>query len=307
MAADGRMAIRYDEIGGRLRAYRLGRDLTAGEIADRLGISRAAVYRLEKGELVKIETLERLSDLLGVSLPSLLGVGVEYYDNAVSFFERMRQFEETASFVIGNFSPISLLLLSDDYMVHLRTMLTEAVPAVETAGNEPVRAHAQVHIDRVLAILEERRQTARRRATPVVSIVAAQEIERFLRIGLIGRFDLPAGVLEERRRAARAEVERLAKVFVSHPIGVQVGIIEDSPPAQTFQVFEQAEAAAAVTLSPYRLGEQPNVSSGIAMATRSPEAVRLFTDTLKWRWDIAHKGEAGARMLRLLIDRAAKG
>jgi transcriptional regulator with XRE-family HTH domain len=299
------MAIRHDEIGSRLRAYRLGRHLTAGAIADRLGISRAAVYRLEKGELVKIDTLERLSELLGVSLPSLLGVGVEYYDNAVSFFERMRQFEETASFVIGNFSPISLLLLSDDYMAHLRAMLIEAAPAIEVAGHKIDNAHAEAHIDRVLAILEERRRTARRRATPVVSIVATQEIERFLRIGLIGRFDLPAGVLEERRRAARAEVERLAEVFVSHPFGVLVGIVEDSPPAQTFLVFEQAEDEAAVTLSPYRLGEQPNVSSGIAMATRSPEAVRLFTDTLKSRWDMAHKGEAGARVLRMLIERAA--
>jgi transcriptional regulator with XRE-family HTH domain len=306
MAADGRMAIGHDEIGQRLRAYRLGRNLTASEIADRLGISRAAVYRLEKGDLVKIETLERLSELLGVSLPSLLGVGVEYYDNAISFFERMRQFEETASFVIGNFSPISLLLLSDDYMGHLRTMLAEAVPPGQGRQRDADRVEALVHIDRVLAILDERRRTARRRATPVVSIVGTQEIERFLRIGLIGRFDLPSGVAVERRRAARAEVERLVEVFLAHPIGVQVGIVEDSPPTQTFQVFEQPDAPSAVTLSPYRLGEQPNVSSGIAMATRAPEAVRLFTDTLKRRWDRAHKGEAGARILRMLIERAAQ-
>jgi transcriptional regulator with XRE-family HTH domain len=36
---------RYDEIGDRLRAFRLGSGLSADEIARRLGISRTALYR----------------------------------------------------------------------------------------------------------------------------------------------------------------------------------------------------------------------------------------------------------------------
>ena len=54
---------RYDEIGDRLRAFRLGSGLSADEIARRLGISRTALYRFEKGELAKIETLERLAEI----------------------------------------------------------------------------------------------------------------------------------------------------------------------------------------------------------------------------------------------------
>ena len=67
----------FEEVGQRLRAYRLGRNLTAEDVAQQLGISRAAVYRLEKGEIVKIQILGALSTLLDVSLPSMLGVGVE--------------------------------------------------------------------------------------------------------------------------------------------------------------------------------------------------------------------------------------
>jgi hypothetical protein len=67
-------------------------------------------------------------------------------------------------------------------------------------------------------------------------------------------------------------------------------------------VFEIDEAPA-VTLSPYRLGDQPNISSGIAMATSAPEAVRLFKNTITGLWDVAHKGEAGARILQSLLDR----
>ena len=85
------MAIRFDDIGNRLKAFRLGSGLSADEIASRLGISRTALYRFEKGELAKIETLEKLADLLSVSVPTLLGVGVEYVPSAVSYFERMRR------------------------------------------------------------------------------------------------------------------------------------------------------------------------------------------------------------------------
>ena len=60
----------------RLRAFRLGSGMSAEEIAKRIGISRTALYRFEKGEVVKIETLERLAELLEVSLPTLLGVGI---------------------------------------------------------------------------------------------------------------------------------------------------------------------------------------------------------------------------------------
>ena len=90
------MAIRYDDIGDRLKAFRLGSGLSAEEVATRLGISRTALYRFEKGEVVKIETLERLSDLLGVSFATLLGVGVEYIPSAVTYFERVRQLEVRA-------------------------------------------------------------------------------------------------------------------------------------------------------------------------------------------------------------------
>src|ERR1039458_7164362 len=121
------MPLQYDEIGQRLRAFRLGSGLSADEVADRLGISRTALYRFEKGELAKIETLERLAELLGVSIPTLLGVGIEYIPSAVSYFERMRQIEETAEHVVVLAGPISFLLASDDFQNTLQDVLTENI------------------------------------------------------------------------------------------------------------------------------------------------------------------------------------
>jgi transcriptional regulator with XRE-family HTH domain len=103
-------SIDYMALGNRLRAYRVGASLLAEDVAEKLGISRAVVYRLEKGEIVKIETLERLAALLDTSMASLLGVEVEYYPTALGLFERMRQLEESADRILAHFEPISLLL-----------------------------------------------------------------------------------------------------------------------------------------------------------------------------------------------------
>ena len=65
------MSLSFDDIGDRLKAFRLASGLSADEIANRIGISRTALYRFEKGEVAKIDTLERLADLLDVSVPTL--------------------------------------------------------------------------------------------------------------------------------------------------------------------------------------------------------------------------------------------
>ena len=92
------------EIGRRLKAYRIGRGQTADEVAEKLGISRAAVYRIESGDVVKIGILERLASELHTSLASLLGVSIEYLPSAISYFERMRQIEEELDQVVDAFS-----------------------------------------------------------------------------------------------------------------------------------------------------------------------------------------------------------
>ena len=71
------MSMRFTEIGQQLRAYRLESGLRAEEIAARLGVSRAALYRYEKGEVIKLDTIKRLAELLKISPLSLLGIGVE--------------------------------------------------------------------------------------------------------------------------------------------------------------------------------------------------------------------------------------
>src|SRR5271154_464464 len=158
------MAIRFDDIGNRLKAYRLGSGLSADEIANQLGISRTALYRFEKGELAKIETLERLAELLGGSVPTLLGVGIEYIPSAVTYFERMRQIEETSEHIIILSGPISFLLASDNFDTTLGEVLTENV-----TKNVANRERALSDIPKIMQILRDRKTTYHCRSPTIVN------------------------------------------------------------------------------------------------------------------------------------------
>ncbi|HKA46583.1 MAG TPA: helix-turn-helix transcriptional regulator [Methyloceanibacter sp.] len=286
------MAVRFDDIGNRLKAFRLGSGLSADEIANRLGISRTALYRFEKGELAKIETLEKLAELLGVSVPTLLGVGVEYIGSAVAYFERMRQIEETSEHIIVLAGPISYLLASDAFDRALEDMLRENVPE-KLDGRK--RALAQV--DEVMAVLRQRKEGYRRRQPGIVNLISASEMERFLRNGLVGRLDLPDAVLAERRRLARAEAEHFVALMADEPIGVQIGIVPDTLPHASFQIFRQPDRQILV-LSPFRLGEQPNIRVGVAMITSAPEALALHEKMAKELWQRALKGTQAVAFMR---------
>ena len=293
------VADRFAEIGERLRAYRMGRGLAAEQVAERLGVSRAAVYRIEAGEVVKIETLERLAGVLATSLGSLLGIGVEYYGSAISYFERMRQIEQKSEQVIAHFPPLSYLLTSDNHAKHLKQTLIEAASSLidDTSNYE-------AEIDAIIAVLDERREARKRRHLSVINFISQPEIERWLKLGLVGRFDLQGDEVVTRRQAARAEVEHLIKLIESEPMGVQIGLIEETLPNVAFQLFRTG-GRTLLGLSPFRLGgDLPNIRTGVAMLTADEEPVRLYEQLVEKLWRRARKGREAAAQLRMIIERS---
>lgn len=291
------MTLRFDDIGNRLKAFRLGSGLSAEDVAKRIGISRTALYRFEKGEVVKIDTLEKLAELLQVSLPTLLGVGVEYIASAVTYFERMRQIEETAEHIIVLAGPLSYLLASEAFNAVLGQLLKESIPE-----NVEDRARAEAEVEEIMAVLAQRKETYRRRQPAIVNLIAASEISRFLINGMVGRLDLPDKLRRERRALARAEVEHFARIMQDGPIGVQIGIVPETLPHTGFQIFRQPDRQL-LSLSPFRLGEEPNVRVGVAMITSAPEALALHHRAAEGMWQRALKGVAAADYLRTLIAR----
>ena len=293
------MAIAFDEIGKRLKAHRLGRGQTAEDIAEKLGISRAAVYRIENGDVVKIETLERLAAVLETSTAALLGVGVEYYASAIGYFERMRQIEEQSDQVVAHFPPMSYLLTSSRYPIYMKKMLVESLPPYLDD-----RKRAEDEIDTIISILDDRKTARKRRRLSIINFVTVPEIERWLKLGVVGRFDLPAVELMSRRLAARAEVEHLAGLIASEPMGIQIALIEETLPNITFQLF-RTSGRTMLGLSPFRLGgELPNIRTGVAMLTADEQPVRLYEELADDLWRRAHKGSEAVALLRAVLDRS---
>lgn len=291
--------IRFSDIGARLRAYRLGKGLAPDELAEKLGISRAALYRAEKGEIRKIEMLTSIADVLGVSLPSLMGVGVEYVSSAIAFFERMRQLEDDCQQVIGLFSPVSYLLTSDAYDDALQEVLRESVPAEV----DPDDSAGEV-VDALIDILRARKKAFRLRRPLIVSLIASADLEGFLLHGLIGRHDLPPDVVDKRRLQARREAEYILSMLREQPIGIQIGIVREPVPATSFQIFRQQDRSV-LAISPFRLGEQPNIRVGVALITSAPEAMTLHEDIAERLWGDALKGDEAASYLETMIEKYA--
>src|SRR5690242_20519037 len=160
------MSMRFTEIGQQLRAYRLESGLRAEEIAARLGVSRAALYRYEKGEVIKLDTIKRLAELLKISPLSLLGIGVEYYNRAIGYFERVRQIEETADQILQLFGPVCYLTTSDAYDAALSQAFEEGS---EQAG--PDSAAMRGVAEQVLGILSSRKRMYMLRRPTIIAMI----------------------------------------------------------------------------------------------------------------------------------------
>ncbi|MGE4327951.1 MAG: helix-turn-helix domain-containing protein [Pseudodonghicola sp.] len=279
----------FAEIGARLRAHRLGRSLTPEALADRLGISRAALYRAEKGEITKIEMLTAIANELNVSLPTLLGVGIEYVPNAISFFERMRQIEEDCEQIVGLFSPISYLVTTSDYDRVLQEVLYESVPG-DTHDD----------VEGIMSILLERKRKYNLKRPLLASIISDADLARFMRDGLEGRTGLPADLVAHRRRLAVEEVRHIVDMLRDPEIGVQIGVAREPIPSTSFQIVRKG-GKATLTVSPFRLGHSPNIRIGVGFITSAPEAIDLHEQIALRLWDSSLKGSEAADHVEALI------
>jgi len=284
--------IDYLSIGQRLRAYRIAASLKAEDVAKNLKISRAAVYRLEKGEIVKIETLDRLATLLNTSVTSLLGVDTEYYSSGDGFFERMRQLEEKSSHIFSHFDPFSFLLTSKQYLSHLSTMLAEA--------NMPQN---QQKIASTLAILKERKENFHAHFPQVINLIGLQNVERFLHLGLVGNLNISPSKKMERCLMARKEVGHLIELLEEKGKNLEIAITQESIPSLTFQIFYQQKQPLALAISPFRLGELPNVCTGIASITASNDAIKRYQNLFDNLWKNSAKNQQAIDLLKKTLER----
>jgi transcriptional regulator with XRE-family HTH domain len=287
--------MRFTEIGQQLRAYRLESGLRAEEIAARLGVSRAALYRYEKGEVIKLDTVNRLAELLKISPLSLLGIGVEYYNRPIGLFERLRQVEETADQILQVAVPFTYLISSDEMDMVETEIFREA--AGETG---PERSAAQAMADQVQGILAERKRMYRMRRPAIISMLSPSGVARFLTQG-VGQGLVRSEQLRFRARAvARAEIENIANVMEAEPMGLQFGLLSSGEPTGQFQIL-RARDRATLAINGFRTDTIPHLQAGVAMITGADEAVAAHQRVAEAMWRDSVKGPAASARMREIL------
>jgi len=292
--------MRFNEIGQQLRAYRMESGLKAEEISARLGVSRAALYRYEKGEVIKLDTVNRLAELLKISPLTLLGIGVEYYTKPIGYMERLRQIEETSDQILQVFGPIVYLITSDQFDSILAQIFEEHA---ESMGSE--RGMARAAAEQLLGVMISRKRMYANRKPSIIGILTIGSVQKFLTDGVAGT----AAASERLRNAARdvaiREMEIIASLMESEPIGLQLGLMASGEPNGPFTLLRSRERAT-LAINPFNADALPATQSGVAMITGAEDAVAAHQRVSELAWREAIKGAAAAERVRALIA-AARG
>jgi transcriptional regulator with XRE-family HTH domain len=286
----------FNEIGQQLRAYRMESGLKAEEIAARLGVSRAALYRYEKGEVIKLDTVKRLAELLKISPLTLLGIGVEYYSRPIGYLERIRQLEETADQILQLYGPICYLTTSDEYDSMLAMIFEEHA---EQVGLD--RSMARTAAEQVLSALAARKRMFVARRPSVIAIFTTAAVRKFVEDGVAGLLPLSDRLRAQSREVARHEVERMTDLMESEPIGLQFGLISGAELNGPFMLLRTRERAS-LAINPFPTDSTPNAQSGVAMITSAEDAVMTHQRIAEATWRDAIKGQAAAKQMRALLE-----
>ena len=290
--------MRFSEIGQQLRAYRMESGLKAEEISARLGVSRAALYRYEKGEVIKLDTVNRLAELLKISPLTLLGIGVEYYSRPVGYAERLRQIEETSDQILQVFGPVCYLITSDQY----DSVLAQIFEAqAEQMG--PERGMARAAAEQLLGVMISRKRMYASRKPSIIGILTIGSIQKFLAEGVAGGVEVGESLRALAREEAAREMELIAKLMESEPIGLQLGLMASGEPNGPFTLLRGRERAT-LAVNPFAPDASPGIQSGVAMITGADDAVAAHQRTSETSWREAIKGAAAAERVRALIATA---
>ena len=289
--------MRFDEVGQQLRNYRLESGLKADEIAARLGISRAALYRYEKGEVIKLDTVRRLAEMLQVSPLALLGIGVDYFSRINAFLERQRQVEEVADSQLQLGGALCFAIVSDRFDQLLRTLWLEA------AGMAPDRLAARSITEQCLTSLAQRRLLLEQRRPSITALLSETAIRGMLADGIGAGLPLSERGRAEAKAAAMTEVEHLAIIIEQAPLGVQIGLLQEPEPSHQAIIY-RARDRAHVMANPFAVDAHPSWSIGIASITSADDALAIHQRVAEACWRQARKGLAAAQRLRILIAEA---
>jgi hypothetical protein len=209
--------------------------------------------------------------------------------------ERVRQIEETSDQILQVFGPISYLITSDQFDLVLAQIFEEAADAT---GAE--RGMARAAAEQLLGVMQARKRMFASRKASIIGILTSSSIQRFLAQGVAGNIIVSENLRQTAKEVALREMELIAKLMESEPIGLQLGLMSNGEPNGPFTLLRSRERAI-LAINPFEADASPAAQSGVAMITSAEDAVVAHQRVSEGAWRDAVKGAAAAERVRAMI------
>jgi hypothetical protein len=155
----------------------------------------------------------------------------------------------------------------------------------------------------ILSILKDRKTQFYQSVPKVINLISLRNIERFLHLGLVGDLTISPGKKSERMLLARKEIYHLIELLEQQSYAPTIAITQQAIPSIAFQIFYQSETPISLAISPFRLGELPNVTTGIASITSSPDAIKRYRSLFDKLWQNSAKEQQAIDLLKATLDK----
>jgi hypothetical protein len=144
-----------------------------------------------------------------------------------------------------------------------------------------------------------KRMYASRRPT-IIAMLSEGSIQRFLDVGAGAAQAVSERVRRMCRQVAANEIENIANLMETEPMGLQFGLVNAHEPNSSFIIL-RARDHAAIAINPFRSDATPAGQTGVAMLTSADEAIAAHQRVAEANWRDAVKGPAGASRLRAML------
>jgi hypothetical protein len=143
------------------------------------------------------------------------------------------------------------------------------------------------------------------RRPSIIAVFAAAAIETFLQQGVCGSLQVSESSRRIGRQVAMREVENIAALMESEPMGLQFGLLAHNEPSGNFIIL-RARDRAHLAISPFRPEMPPTGQTGVAMITAADEAVAVHQRVAEANWREVLKGAPAAERLRQIVAGTAR-
>jgi hypothetical protein len=126
-------------------------------------------------------------------------------------------------------------------------------------------------------------------------------VQQLLEAGIAGGVAVSDRVRRICRDVAVSEVENMARLMETEPMGLQFGLLTTAEPSSAFKIL-RARDRVSLAINPFRPDTHPSAHTGVAMITGADEAIAAHQRVAEATWRDAVKGPAGAARLRQLIS-----